>query len=225
MYHRKPVAHTRDDGRRVPGVVERLVQLKVGGLRCEATEVVPVGASHSGGGHSRVPKEAGGAKARHYHLVGQSRHPNGACDNRRPYPWGRRRVQERLREGVQDDTPRSPVRCYPLQRGGPGSDAEAQHSLERGYESAFDEDSSRVPRTNGKAVGWSQYAMSLEWVKGYCQQAGDPNAVCCIANIHVDPWDDIPIEVTEPPILMVEAPCSSNVERAASPRGGRGQSC
>jgi hypothetical protein len=49
-----------------------------------------------------------------------------------------------------------------------------------------------------EADGWFQYAMSLEWLKGYCQQAGDPNAVCCIANIHVDPWDDIPIEVTEP---------------------------
>ncbi len=71
-----------------------------------------------------------------------------------------------------------------------------------------------------EADGWSQYAMSLEWLKGYCQQVGDPNAVCCIANIHVNPWDDIPIEVTEPLILMVEAPCSSDVEQAASPRGG-----
>ncbi len=76
-----------------------------------------------------------------------------------------------------------------------------------------------------EADGWSQYAMSLEWLKGYCQQAGDPNAVCCIANIYVDPWDDIPIEVTKPTILMVEAFCSNDVERAASPRGGRGQSC
>jgi hypothetical protein len=76
-----------------------------------------------------------------------------------------------------------------------------------------------------EADGWSQYAMSLEWLKGYCQQAGDPNAVCCIANIHVDPWDDISIEVTEPPILTVEAPCPSDVGRAASPRGGRGQTC
>jgi hypothetical protein len=57
-----------------------------------------------------------------------------------------------------------------------------------------------------EADGWSQYAMSLEWLKGYCQQAGDPNAVCCIVNIHVDPWDNIPIEITEPPILTVEAP-------------------
>ena len=76
-----------------------------------------------------------------------------------------------------------------------------------------------------EADGWSQYAMSLEWLKGYCQQVGDPNAVCCIANIHVDPWDDISIEVTEPPILTVEAPCPSDVGRAASPRGGRGQTC
>jgi hypothetical protein len=67
--------------------------------------------------------------------------------------------------------------------------------------------------------------MSLEWLKGYCQQAGDPNAVWCIANIHVDPWDDIPIVVTEPPIHIVEALCSSDVERAASLRGGQGQSC
>jgi hypothetical protein len=29
--------------------------------------------------------------------------------------------------------------------------------------------------------------MSLEWLKGYCQQAGDPNAVWCIAKIPVDP--------------------------------------
>jgi hypothetical protein len=76
-----------------------------------------------------------------------------------------------------------------------------------------------------EADSWFQYAMSLEWLKGYCQQAGDPNAICCIVNIHVDPWDDIPIEVTESRILTVEAPCSSNVERAASPRGGQGQSC
>jgi hypothetical protein len=62
--------------------------------------------------------------------------------------------------------------------------------------------------------------MSLEWLKGYCQQAGDPNAVCCIANIHVHPWDDIPIEVTEPPINTVEAPCSSDVGRAASREAG-----
>jgi hypothetical protein len=64
-----------------------------------------------------------------------------------------------------------------------------------------------------EADGWSQYAMSLEWLKGYCQHAGNPNAVCCIANIHINPWDDIPIEVTLPPILTVEAPCSSDVER------------
>jgi hypothetical protein len=54
--------------------------------------------------------------------------------------------------------------------------------------------------------------MSLEWLKDYCQKAGDQNADWCIANIHVDPWDDIPIEVTEPPIVTVEAPCSSDVE-------------
>jgi len=71
-----------------------------------------------------------------------------------------------------------------------------------------------------EADGWSQYTMSLEWLKGYCQQAGDLNAVWCIANIHVDPWDDISIEVTKLPILTVEAPCPSNVGRAASPQGG-----
>jgi hypothetical protein len=67
--------------------------------------------------------------------------------------------------------------------------------LKRGYESAFDERvvSPPVPR---KADGWTRYAMSLEWLKGYCQQAGNPNAVCCIENIHVDPWDDISIEVS-----------------------------
>jgi hypothetical protein len=46
-------------------------------------------------------------------------------------------------------TPRSPVLCYPLQRGGPGSDAEAQRSLEGGYESALDENACPGPRTNG----------------------------------------------------------------------------
>jgi hypothetical protein len=80
-------------------------------------------------------------------------------------------------------------------------------------------------RTPMEADGWSQYAMSLEWLKGYCQQVGDPNAVCCITNIHVDPWDDISIEVTEPLILTVEASCPSDVGRAASPRGRRGQTC
>jgi hypothetical protein len=82
-----------------------------------------------------------------------------------------------------------------------------------------------VPPAPSEADGWSQNTMSLEWLKGYCQQAGDPNAVCCIANIHVDPWDDIQIKVTEPPIHTVEAPCSSAVERVAFPQGGRGQYC
>jgi hypothetical protein len=36
-----------------------------------------------------------------------------------------------------------------VQRGGPGSDAEAQRSLERGYESALDENASHGPRTDG----------------------------------------------------------------------------
>jgi hypothetical protein len=70
-----------------------------------------------------------------------------------------------------------------------------------------------APLAPCEADGWFQYTMSLDWLKGYCQQAGDPNAICCIANIHVDPWDDIPIEVTGPPILTVEAPCSSDVEQ------------
>jgi hypothetical protein len=82
-----------------------------------------------------------------------------------------------------------------------------------------------APPAPSKADGWFQYAMSLEWLKAYCQQAGDPNAVCCIANIHIDPGDNIPIEDTELPILRVEAPCYSDIERAASPRGGRGQHC
>ncbi len=49
--------------------------------------------------------------------------------------------------------------------------------------------------------------MSVEWLKGYCQQEGDPEALCCIANIHVNPWDDVSLGVTEPSI-HTEAPCS-----------------
>ncbi len=127
-------------------MVECLVQRKAGGLRCEAAEVVPVRAGHSGGGRSRVPKEAGVAKARHSHLVGRSCHPNGACNNQRLI---REVVVENKNASEKVFRTTRQVRCYPLQRGGPGSDTEAQCSLERGYESAFDENASRGPRADG----------------------------------------------------------------------------
>jgi hypothetical protein len=38
--------------------------------------------------------------------------------------------------------------------------------------------------------------VSLECLKGYCQQADDTEAVCCIAKIHVDPWDNILIDIS-----------------------------
>jgi hypothetical protein len=163
-----------------------------------------------------VFQKDGGAKARHSHLVGRSRHPNGA--------WT---INDLIREVVVEyknasekvfRTTRCTARSVAILF--KEEDLDLTQKLSAASRKATKALLMRTPvaaPAPTEADGWSQYAMSLEWLKGYCQQAGDPNAVCCIANIHVDPWDDIPIEVTKLSILTVEAPCSSDIEWEADP--------
>jgi hypothetical protein len=47
--------------------------------------------------------------------------------------------------------------------------------------------------------------MSLEWLKGYCEQVDNSESICCATNIHLDPWDVVRAEVPEPMIVDVEA--------------------
>jgi hypothetical protein len=125
--------------------------------------VVPVGAGHSGGGHSRVPKEAGGAKARHsIWSVGHVIQTVPAT------------IDGLIREVVVEYKNASEKVFRTTRRSA------------RSVATLFKEEDLDLTQKLSAADGWSQYAISLEWLKGYCQQAGDPNAVCGIANIHVD---------------------------------------
>jgi hypothetical protein len=69
---------------------------------------------------------------------------------------------------------------------GPGFNVEAQRGLARGHFALIMKVPAAPPAPR-EADSWTLYAMSLEWLLGYCQQAGDPEAVCCIAKILVDP--------------------------------------
>ena len=62
-----------------------------------------------------------------------------------------------------------------------------------------------APPAPVEADGWTSYAMSLEWLKGYCQQMDNSETICCATNIHLDPWDVVRAEVPEPMIVDVEA--------------------
>ena len=46
------------------------------------------------------------------------------------------------------------------------------------------------PPTPVEPDGWTAYATSMEWLKGYCQQMFMVDSLCCTLNIHHDPWVD-----------------------------------
>ena len=70
--------------------------------------------------------------------------------------------------------------------------------------------SAAAPPAPVEVDGWTHYAMSLEWLRGNCQQANNLESLCCATNIHIDPWIGLDSEAVEAAICDVEASCSSS---------------
>ncbi len=54
----------------------------------------------------------------------------------------------------------------------PGPDTETELGLKKGHKSPPHEAQARPP----EADGWTAYSMSLEWLRGYCQQKNNPES-------------------------------------------------